>query len=46
MENDRFTSQLLVMVYRDLNNKTVNCLHDSASGVIVVGTSTVHIMEG
>ena len=46
VEDDHFTSELVVTVSPDFNNKTVSCIHDAASGDIVIGTSVINIVEG
>ena len=46
MENDCFTSQLLVTVSGNMNNNTVDCVHNSVTGLVIVGTSTVVVVEG
>ena len=46
VESNHFTSELLVTVRSEFNNKTVICIHDSAMGLIMIGTSTININEG
>ena len=42
--NDCYTSQLNVTVSSTLNNKTIQCTHDSNMGSRIIGSSTLHVM--
>ena len=44
--NDCYTSQLNVTVSSTLNNKTIQCTHDSNMGSRIIGSSTLHVMTG
>lgn len=46
VENNCYTSEIAVTVSATFNNKTIQCIHNSGSGIITIGTSMITIFEG
>lgn len=46
VENECYTSELNVTISLALNNKTINCTHNSDRGIDLVGTSKLTVFQG
>ena len=44
--NDCYSSQLIVSVSTSLNNKTIQCTHDSDMGLTLIGSTTLNFAYG
>ena len=46
VENNCYTSQIDVMVSDAFNNKTIQCIHNSGTGINIIDTSVITVVEG
>ena len=46
VENNCYTSQIDVTVSTTFNNKTIQCIHNSGTGIDTIGTSVITVAEG
>ena len=46
VNNNCYTSQLSVVISENLNNKSVLCTYDFGTGMKIIGTSTLIVVEG
>ena len=46
VDNSCYTSQIDVTVSAAFNNKTVQCIHNSGTGINMIGTSMITVYEG
>ena len=45
-ESNCYTSQLNLTISADFNNKTVMCIHNSQTGMNILGVSTLTVVQG
>jgi hypothetical protein len=46
VENNCYTSEIDVTVSATFNNKTIQCIHNSGTGINTIGTSVITVFEG